>query len=101
VSEHYGSDLSALKADALYDMKIGSARIRTHDLRIRKRVRYPLHHSPPPVWMIIVLLSNYVENTLAYSSQVENTLAYSSQAMVCHKYKTTLNKIALSWDYMS
>jgi len=28
-----------------YDVKINGARIRTHDLWIRKRVCYPLHHS--------------------------------------------------------
>jgi len=29
-----------------HDVKISGARIRTHDLWIRKRVCYPLHHSP-------------------------------------------------------
>jgi len=43
-SGHYVSDLSFLKGNA-YDMKIRGARIRTHDLWIRKRVCYPLHHS--------------------------------------------------------
>jgi len=43
-SEHYVIDLSLLKADA-YDVKISGARIRTHDLWIRKRVCYLLHHS--------------------------------------------------------
>jgi len=35
-----------LKADA-HDVKISGARIRTHDLWIRKRVCYQLHHSVP------------------------------------------------------
>jgi len=30
-----------------HDVKVRGARIRTHDLRIRKRVCYPLHHSAP------------------------------------------------------
>jgi len=30
-----------------YDVKISSARIRTHDLWMQKRVCYPLHHSAP------------------------------------------------------
>jgi len=45
-SEHFASNLSLLKADALRS-EISSARIRIHDLWIRKRVCYPLHHSAP------------------------------------------------------
>jgi len=32
-----------------HDVKIGGARIRNHDLWIRKRVCYPLHHSAPQI----------------------------------------------------
>jgi len=32
-----------------YDVKTSGARIRTHDLWIRKRVCYPRHHSAPQV----------------------------------------------------
>jgi len=46
-SEHFASDLILLNADVLYDVKISGARIRTHDLWIRKRVCYPLHYTAP------------------------------------------------------
>jgi len=42
-SEHFDIDFSLLKAD----VKTCSARIRSHDLWIRKRMFYPLHHSAP------------------------------------------------------
>jgi len=76
-SEHFASDLSLLKADAPWCESSG-ARIQTHDLWIRKRLCYPLHHSNPQIQIYLnmpetpgreVTLSNIKSTTVAKISQ--------------------------------
>jgi len=55
VSEHYASDLSLLKADALCENKRYSDSNPWPMVWIRKRVCYPLHHSTPQARLLTCL----------------------------------------------
>jgi len=60
-----------------HDVKISGARIRTHDLWIRKRVCYPLHHSAP-----LPQLQPYVK---LMTQQLDRTTYIIKCSKICQK----------------
>jgi len=58
-----------------YDVKISGARIRTHDLWIRKRMCYPLYNI---AHVIIINCACYLDNTYFDIAVVDYSLQYSN-----------------------
>jgi len=69
-----------------YDVKINGARIRTHDLWIRKRVCYPLHHSPPH--LIIAFHCNFLSAIGLHSFRDNEVILSTEYELIVTRHRT-------------